>query len=149
MNLKQTIHKLSLQRISEKQTYLLQLIADAREASISDAKSSMGDKYETTREMMQAEIEKLTLQLQESRQQLLALKVIDPEKMHHAAENGALVHTNLGIFYIAAGLGKLETGKHTVMVISPTSPLFKSMHKLKKGDSFLLNQIRYTIESVE
>ncbi|MBS3915902.1 MAG: hypothetical protein KG003_15505 [Bacteroidetes bacterium] len=118
----------------EKQKGIQQLIADARAASNNDTKSSMGDKYETTREMMQIEINKLQLQLQECGQMLLALKVIDPEKRSEIAESGALVFTDKINFFIATGIGRVQVENQSWMVVSSSSPIGKSMQGKKVGD---------------
>lgn len=51
-------------KVLEKIEYLDRLISETR-ASSNDTKSSMGDKYETGREMLQQEINKLQTQLNE------------------------------------------------------------------------------------
>ncbi len=65
------------QKISEKIQKLEQLIAETR-ASNNDTKSSMGDKYETSREMLQQEINNLQLQLNE---QLKSQQIL--KNIHH------------------------------------------------------------------
>lgn len=51
-------------QLTEKITKLENLISETR-ASSNDTKSSMGDKYETGREMLQQEINNLQIQLNE------------------------------------------------------------------------------------
>lgn len=121
---------------------------DAQNAGRQDTKSSMGDKYETTREMMQIELNKLGTQLREVQDMQLALKVIDPLKTCRVAESGALVQTNSHTFYIAAGLGKLQVNGSQVMVISKQSPMAKAMWQRQQGETFSLNGLAYQIVEI-
>ena len=61
---KQKLSLLISQKLSEKIQTFEKLIAETR-ASNNDTKSSMGDKYETGREMLQQEINNLQVQLNE------------------------------------------------------------------------------------
>lgn len=145
---KKLLHSTCLSIVEEKIMSITQLIADAQASSNNDTKSSMGDKYETTREMMQIEINKLQKQLHETQQILLALKVLDPEKTHSTAESGALVETDKMHFYIAAPLGKVSLQNSVYMVISPASPLGKAMSGKRTGESAAFNGVNYRILSV-
>jgi transcription elongation GreA/GreB family factor len=142
---KTDIHAHCLQLLEQKIVSLNQLIEDARAASNNDTKSSMGDKYETTREMMQIEIDKLERQKAESQQMLLSLKVIDSHKPCTKAEPGAWIHTDKLNFYLAAGLGKVEVGDQTCMVISPVSPIGRAMGGKKSDQTFSANGHEYKI----
>ena len=62
--MKAELYQFIAQQIEDKITYLNGLIDDLR-ASNNDTKSSMGDKYETSREMMQQEITRIQNQLNE------------------------------------------------------------------------------------
>lgn len=133
------IHAHCLQLLQEKINSIAGLIEDARAASNNDTKSSMGDKYETTREMMQIEINKLLLQLSEAQQMILSLKVIDPAKSCTKAEPGALIETQQMTFYLCTGLGKITIDNKVVMAISPASPIGKALHGKQKDDQFSVN----------
>lgn len=133
------IHTHCLQLLQEKINSIAGLIEDARAASNNDTKSSMGDKYETTREMMQIEINKLLLQLSEAQQMILSLKVIDPAKPCSKAEPGALIETEQMIFYLCTGLGKITVDNKVIMVISPASPIGKALYGKQKDGQFSVN----------
>jgi transcription elongation GreA/GreB family factor len=142
------IHAHCVQLLNEKITGIQQLIADARAASNDDTKSSMGDKYETTREMMQTEINKLQKQLSEVQEMLLALKVVDPEIKSSKAQPGALVFTDKMIFYIVCGLGQITMTNYTIMLISPTSPMGRTINGSLPGSQVTVNNIRYKIMQI-
>ena len=63
-------------KLSEKTDYLEHLISETRDAN-NETKSSMGDKYETSREMVQQEINNLQVQLNENLKSLNSLKLIN------------------------------------------------------------------------
>lgn len=125
------------------------LIGDAQAASNNDTKSSMGDKYETTREMMQIEINKLQLQLKDAQQMLLAFKTLDAGKKLDTVEVGACVETDRAIFYLAAAVGKVQFGGHTLMVVSPVSPIGKVMQGKRAGDTFEMQGTQYQVLAVQ
>ena len=95
---KAKILELVKSKISEKIGNLERLIAETR-ASSNDTKSSMGDKYETGREMLQQEINNLQLQLNENLIHQNFLKNVNTNP-HQMIGNGTLVETDAGIFYI-------------------------------------------------
>ncbi len=145
---KPLLHSHCLQIVQDKCLYIQQSIADAQAASNNDTKSSMGDKYETTREMMQIEINKLGQQLADMQQILLALKILDPNKTCEQAEPGAIVITEKINFYLAAGIGKIEFDNTQFMVVSPASPIGKQMLHTKAGGSFSVNGVLYELISI-
>jgi regulator of replication initiation timing len=106
---KQEILNIVNAKITDKIRSFENLIAETR-ASNNDTKSSMGDKYETGREMLQQEINNLQRQLNETLNQQAVLQKItaDPSEK---VQNGALVKTNKGLFYISASLGEIISEK--------------------------------------
>ncbi|UPQ75555.1 hypothetical protein [Chryseobacterium nepalense] len=123
-----------------------QLIEDTR-ASNNDTKSSMGDKYETGREMLQQEINNLQRQLNETLNQQALLQKISPESCSKV-QSGALVETEKGLFYIVASVGEVICDNRKVMTVSGESPLAKAMAGLSNGQSFSLNSITQTIKQI-
>jgi hypothetical protein len=91
---------------------MLDLAGDAQ----SDAKSTAGDKHETSRAMMHLEQEMLAKQLHEWRQQLALLHQIKIEEPR-------LITTDRGVFFISISLGKMEVGQQEITCLSPASPL--------------------------
>ncbi|MCF2218150.1 hypothetical protein H9Q08_02410 [Chryseobacterium sp. PS-8] len=133
-------------RIAEKIQKLEKLIEETR-ASNNDTKSSMGDKYETGREMLQQEINNLQRQLNESlNQQFIIQKITsDPSSK---VQNGALVKTDKGLFYISASAGEIIVDQQKIMTVSAESPLVKAMHGLTENQSFSVNNVGQKIVKV-
>jgi transcription elongation GreA/GreB family factor len=133
-------------KVSEKIRNFENLIAETR-ASNNDTKSSMGDKYETGREMLQQEINNLQRQLNEALHQQAVIQKISSESSEKV-QNGALVKTNKGMFYISASVGEIVFENTKIMTISDEAPLAKAMAGLKTGQTFAINNIEQTIENV-
>ena len=134
------------QKISEKIQKLEQLIAETR-ASNNDTKSSMGDKYETSREMLQQEINHLQIQLNEHLKSQQILKNINPNP-HKIVTLGSLVETEKGMFFIAISLGELSFNQEKIFVISAESPLAKAMNGKKVGETFIVNNLTHIIKNI-
>ena len=134
------------QKISEKIQKLEQLIAETR-ASNNDTKSSMGDKYETSREMLQQEINNLQLQLNEQLKSQQILKNIQPIS-YKTVSLGSLVETDKGNFFIAVSLGELSFNQEKIFIISAESPLAKAMNGKKEGDAFIVNNLNQFIKNI-
>ena len=134
------------QKISEKIQKLEQLIAETR-ASNNDTKSSMGDKYETSREMLQQEINHLQIQLNEHLKSQQILKNINPNP-HKIVTLGSLVETEKGMFFIAISLGELSFNQEKIFIISAESPLAKAMNGKKTGESLVVNNLTQIIKNI-
>ena len=122
------------------------LIAETR-ASNNETKSSMGDKYETTREMVQQEINNLQIQLNENVRAKNSLKFINITP-HQIIGSGSLVETERGLFFIAVSLGEIIVEKKKIFIISPESPLAKVLIGKKKGEEISLNNTKQTIQNL-
>lgn len=130
-------------KLSAKIENLERLIAETR-ASNNETKSSMGDKFETTREMVQQEINNLQIQLNENANARNSLKLINV-KPHQMVGLGSLVQTDKGLFYIAVSLGEIIFDKKKIFVISTESPLAKELFGKKKNDGISLNNSKQMI----
>ena len=144
--------KLINQKLSEKIQNFEKLIAETR-ASNNDTKSSMGDKYETGREMLQQEINNLQVQLNEVLKQQDFLKTsfdkLRMTKKFDKAEKGAIVKTEKGLFFISVSLGEVTFENQKIICISPESPLAKAMNGKQKDEGFSLNNINQKILIIE
>ena len=130
-------------KITEKIENLENLIFQTRESN-NETKSSMGDKYETGREMIQQEINNLQVQLQDYLKAANILQSLTSNPNHIAA-SGSLVETDRGFFYIAVSLGEINLDNKKIFVISSESPLAKALHGKRTGQKFILNASEQTI----
>ena len=114
-------------------------------AANQETKSSAGDKYETGRAMMQLEQDKIARQLMESMKLKKVLDQLNPAKDCSVVQQGCLIFSSNGNFYISSGIGKLELEGKEYMAISAASPLARQMEGLKAGDEAGFNGRMYRI----
>lgn len=145
MNKEQILNTIKI-KVEEKVHAFENLIAETR-ASNNDTKSSMGDKYETGREMLQQEINNLQRQLNETLNQQAVLQKITSEPSLKV-QNGALVKTDKGLFYVSVSVGEITFNDQKIMTVSVESPLIKAMSGKTKGDQFMINTMQQTIEEI-
>ena len=118
----QLVHKLNEildARISESKNALVA----ARESRDSETKSSMGDKYETGREMIQMEMGKYEDQMIKAINLKNALAQVNTHRQHSKVEFGSLVATSNGNYFISVGLGLVEIEGEKYFSISLASPI--------------------------
>ena len=124
---------------------VLQSIEDSRN---NETKSSVGDKYETGRAMMQLEEEKNKSQLFEAYQVKQELTRIDPRKTSIKVEMGSLVETNKGNYYISIGIGKILINETLYYAISIMSPIGMKLRDKKVGDELEFNGNKIEIKRI-
>ncbi len=123
-------------------------LAQAQEASNDDTKSSAGDKFETTREMMQQDILRNKKLLADATQQLALLKSLEATPPSEVVKSGSLVVTSQGSFYLTISAGQLAVNGKTTFGISAASPVGQLMLGKRAGDTFAFNQKEFNILEV-
>ncbi len=108
----------------------------AKESRDNETKSTAGDKYETGREMVQFEMEKLSSQLNKTIDLKNELSKINPKKKFDSVEFGSLVITKSDNYFISIGIGKIECAKHVFYCISLASPIGRLLHQKKVNNKF-------------
>lgn len=145
---KQTLYDLCSTFVDERIQMYQKAMKDAQEAANNEEKSSAGDKYETTRAMMQIEKDKNAKQLEETIKLKKVLSQIHPNSTSEVIGLGSLVLTQKGNFYISISVGKIKTGNAEYIAIAPTSPLGSVFMNKKAQDKVVFNGIPYTIQQV-
>ena len=148
MELKKRIREECLSMLKDKIREIKSEIDAVQESAISDTKSSMGDKYETGREVMMQEKNKLDGQLGILLDQLTALKMIEVDKTHAKVRQGSLVETDKGTFFISIPFGQMNFNGKQIFVISPGAPLAREMAGKSVSESFSFNTQTHTIKSI-
>lgn len=146
--LKSSLYQLCLNFIAERINTAEIALKQAREASNDDTKSSAGDKYETSREMMQQDIDRNKRLLIDAEENQLVLNSLKDASASGVARNGSIVFTNQGNFYISISAGQLHLAKETFFAISAVSPIGKLLLGKQKGDQFDFNGKKYQIKEV-
>lgn len=144
--LKQEVYQASLIHIEAALAQLQQAVQELEISSSSDTKSSAGDKYETSREMIQLEKNKLVERQRQTLKLQQALHQIKPENKANKIDQGTLVKTNLGYFFLGPPLGLLKVGQMQVFAMSTASPLGKMLQGKQVNEQLELNGRTYQIQ---
>jgi transcription elongation GreA/GreB family factor len=147
-DLKKELHQLCINYVRKSMEAAQDAINDAQKASTDDTKSSAGDKYETSREMMQQETDRNMAQLNEANKLLVALNRISTAGTLPKAEPGSVVLTDNGNFYLAISAGSLQLNGKNYFGVSPASPVGNMLSGKIAGEKFTLNGKTYQIEEV-
>lgn len=148
IDLKQQLYSLCQQHIANSIREIEVALADRREAMHNETKSSMGDKYETTREMLQQDINMNLDRLNKAKADEAALMSINPESSSPVVVPGSLVQCSNGNFYIAISAGHFTIEQVKYYAVSLSSPIGSQLKGKQAGDTFVLNGKNNTIHSV-
>lgn len=146
--LKSALYQLCFNFIQNRIENIEYSLQQARQASNDDTKSSAGDKYETTREMMQQEMDRNGKLLYEAGQQKIALQQIENVEAAETVKNGNLVVTSSGNFYISISAGELNLQGIKYFAVSQASPIGKAFLAKKVGDEFSFNGKTYLVKEI-
>jgi len=113
-----------------------------------ETKSSVGDKYETGRAMLHLEKDKQMQQLAVLLTHKKQLHGIDPFIQCEKVEQGALVQTNQGAFYLSISAGKLVVEGKIYFAITLASPIGQLLFQKKVGDEFEFRGRFYVLEII-
>ncbi len=146
MNKKALFEHLS-DTIKEKISRLQLDIADLQKGIAEDSKSSAGDKFETSREMAQQELIKLSTQLNEQ-QRLKSLIDNQTTNKSKQVQLGAIVKTNKGLFLVGIPIGNSTFQGKDVIGIGLGAPLGQLMLHKKEADQVVFNNQQFIIEEI-
>jgi hypothetical protein len=146
--LKQALYDLCSSFVDERIHMYKKAMKDAQEAANQEEKSSAGDKYETTRAMMQIEKDKNAKQLEETIKLKKALSQINPKSFTDTVSLGSLVITDKGNFYLSISVGKIKIGHTEYLAIAPTSPLGMTFMNQQAEGKAVFNGTIYSIQQV-
>jgi hypothetical protein len=134
---KQKVIERSYQHILDKLNEFEVTERSAQESASNDTKSSMGDKHETSREILQQEREMNGRRMAESIRQKEEIERILPNHEFTQIQSGTLAETGLGWFFFSTALGFVHVDNVKVAVVSMASPIGQSLKGMKAGDTIL------------
>lgn len=146
--LKQQLISDCTKKLQQQILSLKQLLDEVTEAVNNETKSSVGDKHETSRAMMQLEQEKLGKQILDAETHLAEFEKINFDIPSARIAQGHLIETNNGYFFISVSIGKTMVNEKTVFVISPNSPLASVFKGLTKNQTTSFNGTTYEIKNI-
>nr|WP_299201452.1 3-oxoacyl-ACP synthase [uncultured Brumimicrobium sp.] len=145
---KKQVIKAMEKELEERLKMATQTYNDALESRNNDTKSSAGDKYETSRAMMQQEMDNAEISIHQVKVFQNELQRLPLEENVNAVMSGSLVETTNGVYFLGLSLGKIEVNNQIVYAISTASPLGKLLLNKKVGDVIDLNSNQQTILNV-
>jgi len=112
---------------------------------VSEIKNSAGDKHETSRAMIQLELEKLGKQLYEIELNDEKLNTIKVFKTSTSVSLGSVIFTNKANYYIAIAADSCHVNSRVFYCISPQSPIGKLLIGKKINESIIFNGVESII----
>ncbi|GGE95087.1 3-oxoacyl-ACP synthase [Hymenobacter cavernae] len=149
MSLKSKLHAACQDYVQQRIDASQQAMQAAQESANNETKSSAGDKYETGRAMAQEERNRNAVQLNEALKLQAELARIDPEKLCDTVRPGALVQTNLGLFYLSISAGKLAVDSKEYFAVSAAAPIAVALSGKRAGEEALFNGKKIQVEQVQ
>ncbi len=147
--LKHQLFKECLRLVDDRNSRLQKEMKALKDSAASDTKSSMGDKYETSTEMMNLEKGKIAEQLGEASRMKQTLHNLDLDKIYAECQLGSLVVTESAAYFLATSIGKVVVGGVDFFVISPMSPIGQQLLGKRVGDQINFGGKSISILKVE
>jgi hypothetical protein len=142
------IHSKCFDLIDLKLNELQKEISELNSSVQNETKSSAGDKHETSRAMIQQEIDFANQRLKELQIAKSDLNKINPLLVNKSINTGSLIETNIGNIYFALALGKIKYQNLDFNVLSIQSPIGLLLKEKNKGDKIILNGKEVIIHSI-
>lgn len=133
--LKAKVYQAALTLLKEKNRLLNEERANMLEGILEETKSSAGDKFETSREMMTQDLMTLELQIRQSKldldeiQRLQAIKETAP-----SVQEGSMVKLGSDMFLLAVSIGQINVEDQKVYLLSKNAPLGQILIGKKKTE---------------
>ena len=122
--------------LEEKMSVSWNAMEAAQESANDQGKSSMGDKYETSRSMGQLDRNMHARQFEQARQERLVLERVSASETSQRVAVGSLLETTAGWFFVAVSLGSVKINEETVLAVSSSSPVGASLLGKEAGSKF-------------
>lgn len=148
-DLKRELFDNCLQHVDERITRLNEELKALKLSAESDTKSSMGDKYETAREMINLEKAKIAEQLTDSLKMKQVLNSLDLQRVSIKCELGSLVKTETASYFLTVSIGKVSLNNEDFFVISLMSPIGQHLLNKCSGDQISFGGKSIKILSIE
>lgn len=135
-------------KIEDRIAELDKAIKNSQDSANQESKSSMGDKYETSRSMAQNDIGMYEVQKTTALKDKTTLDLLQLQTNFESARVGAVVKTSMGTFFIGISVGKYDYDGQPLMIISTESPIGIALKNAKAGETIQFNQRAIKVEAV-
>ncbi len=149
MSIKEKLLEVHYEMLNGKIDVFQDMIRTMTEDAQNDAKSSAGDKHETTLSKMHIEQENLSNKIREAFAAKEILKRIDPKKKSEIVGFGSLVKINAIYLFVSTALPKVFIDDYSVLAISEDAPLIKMLWGKKIFDEVTYNGSVFRINELE
>lgn len=113
-----------------------------------ESRSSAGDKYETAREMINIEWNKLSVQLNGYDRLAQILRRIEKHKPSGKAVLGSIVKTEGANYFIAIPAGEIMVNNQKFYAVGIQAPIAQKMLGKQTGDKFEMNGKEFRITEI-
>lgn len=117
----------------------------AKESRDNETKSTAGDKYETGRAMADIEVQKLEMQKAKHQQMLAELARVEIGVAAAQAGLGSLIKTDLNLYFLSIGLGRVVVDGQNVVAVSPASPIGQVLLGARAGQKLVFQEKEFTV----
>ena len=148
MNTKEKLYQLCKEIVEKRLNDINMDIADVQNSVNTETKNTSGDKHDTSRAMMQLEVEQKSKHLLETEKLKETLSKISPKSGSEIIALGSLVETSAAKYYLSVSIGKLEVDGELFFAISMLSPIGELLKGKKAGDSIQFNGNSIEIKKV-
>ncbi len=148
-DLKAKVYQSALTLLKEKYRLLKEERDTMLEGILEETKSSAGDKFETSREMMTQDLMTLELQIKQSKidldeiQRLQAIKETAP-----SVQEGSMIKLGSDWFMLAVSIGQINVEDKKVYLLSKNSPLGQLLLGKKKNEQVNFRGKNHPIEEI-
>lgn len=146
--LKELLYESCVSYLQQRLDVIKHRLSELNDSLGAETKSSVGDKYETGRAMLHLEKDKQMQQLAVLLNYKKQLYAIDPQIECTRVEQGALVQTNQGTFFLSISAGKLTVNRETYFAITLASPIGQLLFGKRVGDNFEFRGRSYVLEGL-
>ena len=130
----------------EKKIEILELQKKSLQKDLtSEIKSSVGDKHETGRAMIQLELEKLGNQIHKIELNYQRLNTIKDFKTSSIVSLGSIIFTNKANYFLAVAADSCKINSKVFYCISSQSPIGKLLIGKKINECIVFNDVQSTI----
>jgi len=132
----------------EKVSAAEEMLCSLTDSRNSETKSSAGDKHETSRAMVEHELDQVQAQLKLAKALRHEMEQCIFASPQDTVGMGSLVITSAGNFMICAALGKLNHNGSIYFAISGHSPMSKALAGIRVGDTVRVQGMNVRIEAI-
>lgn len=146
--IKEILYNACVDFVKSRDETVNQIILSNQKALTSETKSSVGDKHETGRAMLQLEMEKASQQLEGIYQMKTILAKIKLVEVSELVKLGSIIITNQATYFLAISAGQITISDNYYYAISPSSPIGKLLLGKKVGNEFIFNGKTVAIQEI-